>query len=140
MMHVDVHLYNNRSYPFAVAYRRLIKKYNIQTARYYGVHHKTQEYPLKEKVRLWVSSVLCGHQSYVCKSCTIDYFLSRRSEFKKDKMVELYVHPDYIDGILIDNSESVFGHEKRTLEQQIEDIRKETVLISWNQVKSIVTA
>ncbi len=133
--HLDVHLYNNRSYPFALAYRKLIKNYHIETCRYYGVHHKTIKQTPYEKKRLWLSSLLCGRKANYCKSCNVDYFLTRPEEFVNDDVFELYVHPDYSESVLMDNTESVFGHEKRPLCEQIEDVRRLGIqLISWTEI------
>lgn len=133
LLHLDVHLYNNRSYPFAVAYKKLIDKYKIKSARYFGVHHRTQRYPAKEERRLFFSSLLCGKKALVTKSCNVDYYLTRQNEFQLDDLVELYVHPDYVDGVLMDNTESVFGHDRKPLKEQIEALKAsgEVELISW---------
>lgn len=110
--HLDVHIYNNRSFPFACAYRKLIYKYNISSARYFATHHFTQKYSLYETYRVIISSLLCGHLAKVCKSDNIDYFINRKERFRIDDFIELYCHPDYINNILLDNTESVFGHKK----------------------------
>ena len=133
--HLDVHLYNNRSYPFASAFCELIKNYDIKSARYFGVHHFTQKQEPFEENRIKLASMLCGNKACVCKSCNVDYFLTNKDEFVNDDIVELYVHPDYIDGVLMDNTISCFGHEKQTLEFQIDSLKKEGVdFISWTDI------
>ncbi len=132
--HIDVHIYNNRSYPFASAMFELIKNYNIKTARYFGVHHFTQKFSPCETQRLHLAYLLCGRQAYVCKSCNIDYFLTNIKEFENDNIVELYCHPDYVDGNLLDNSESCFGHTKQKLERHIALLKNNAEFISWSQI------
>ena len=135
LKHIDVHIYNNRSYPFASAMQELIKTYGIKTARYFGVHHLTQQFSDFETQRIKLASLLCGQQAYVCKSCNIDYYLTKHDEFQFDDLVELYCHPDYVNGKLLDNTESCFGHDKQLLDEHIKLLKDENAeFISWAQI------
>lgn len=139
--HLDVHLYNNRSFPFASAYNELIRNYKISSARYFGVQHYTLEYSDFEAFRIKLASLLCGNEAYLCKSCNIDYYLTRKEEFQNDNIVELYVHPDYIDGILMDKTISCFDHEMFPLDKNIAAIKSSGVdFISWRDANNLKVA
>lgn len=72
-------------------------------------------------------------KAYVVKSSKIEYFLTKRENFKQDQMVELFVHPDYRDGALIDKTNSVFGNDYKPLEEHIALIKQigDVEFISW---------
>lgn len=133
--HVDCHLYCNLFLSVAVAYRRLIDKYSINNARYYGEHHK-QVKSLRKKLKFQVAKVLNGNKAYAVKSCNVDYYLTMIDSFQEDEIVELYVHPDYIDDVLMDNTVSAFVHEKVPLAEHIKQLYStgELELISWTDL------
>lgn len=130
--HIDCHVYCNLWPPVAAAYKELIRKYGIRSARYYGEHHKNKK-QLKQKLKFRIANFLGGNEAYAVKSCNIDYYITLKDSFQPDETVELYVHPDYINGILIDNTVSIFGHEKVPLIEQIETLTStgDVELISW---------
>lgn len=130
--HIDCHIYCNLNFPVAIAYRKLIRKYNITSARYYGEHHK-QFNSVKEKTKFWILTLLNGKSAQPIKSCKVDYYRTLPDSFCDDEIVELYVHPDYINGVLMDNTVSSFGHKKAPLIEQIETLKStgDVELISW---------
>ena len=132
--HVEFHLWDNLRWPVAFALGRLFRKYDIRTVREISVHHLRA----RKKVRLvnWVARLLSYHRgtkSY--QSDRVNYYVNR-SERMGDEVIELYVHPDYIDGVLMDNTASVIGREKKTLEQHIRMIKEiaPCEFISWEDV------
>jgi len=133
-MHLDFHKYLNLSMPVAVAYDRLIKKYHIQSARFFGAHQPEVK---EAKKRLLVHKLMMIHwrHSKAClsKSSRIEYYLMNPDIFKHDKMIELFVHPDYRDGILIDRTASVYGNAMKSLEEQVKLVKQsgEAEFISW---------
>ena len=133
-LHVDFHNYSNMSPPVAVAYERLIKKYHIQSARFFGEH---QTEVREAKKRQLIHAVMMFHwrhcKAYVVKSSRIEYFLVRKERFQREKIVELFVHPDYRNGMLIDKTESLFGNEMKPLEEQISSIKQlgNIEFVSW---------
>lgn len=136
--HLDFHLYANLSLPVAKAYDRLIINYNIQSARFFGEHHYEEKTGKKKRLILRAEMFHWRHsKAYVVKSSKIEYFLARRRKFERDQMIELFVHPDYQDGKLIDKTNSVFGNSYRLLEEHI-DLVKQTgavEFISWASIK-----
>lgn len=130
--HVDFHFYGNLTPPVAVAYRKLISKYHIKTARYYGEHHKLAK-SIKQKIKLRLADLLSGNKAYAVQSCNIDFYLTQKDTFQFDETIELYVHPDYVNGVLLDNTVSVFGHEKLYLKESIERLNSSgrIQMISW---------
>lgn len=125
-------MYCNLLPSVAVAYRDLIRKYHIKSARYYGEHHKKQK-QIKDCLKFRIVKFHSGKEAYVVKSCNVDYYINKKDLFQKDEVIELYVHPDYKDGILIDNSVSVYGHEIVSLTKQIKTLTsiEDIELVSW---------
>lgn len=132
--HLDFHLYGNLSLPVAIAYDRLIQKYHIPSARFFGAHQgEVKEAVMKRLmhallIRRWRRSDAC-----VVQSSRIEYFLARKEQFEHDPVVELFVHLDYRDNVLIDKTQSVFGNEKKPLEEQLRLLEQQgyTEFISW---------
>jgi len=130
--HLDFHLYYNRNLPIALAMRKLVKKYHIKTVRYFGEHHKL--FGKRMKLKLMINSLFAVKNTNVAKSCNVDYYLTKKNDFQSDEFIELYVHPDYIDGKLMDNSISNFGNEKRLLVDHYNLVKDDGELISWNDL------
>lgn len=121
----------------AVAYDRMIKNYSIQSARFFGEH----QYEIIESKKLHlIHAAMMYHwrhsKAYVMKSSKIEYFLVRKERFHRERIVELFVHPDYRDGVLIDKTNSVFGSEMKPLREHL-DLVKQTgnvEFVSWESV------
>lgn len=134
--HIDFHRYANLSLPVDLAYRELIKKYGIKTARFFGAHERYTG-PLKKRVFM---SVLLGklqrNPACVMKSSRVDFFLTHPELFKNETMVELFVHPDSRDGIILDTTKSASGRENVPLSEQIKRIRDVGGIqfLSWEDV------
>ena len=133
-LHLDFHLYANLNPPVAAAYSRLIRKYRIQSARFFGEHYKeVKESRNKRLVHSVMRACLRHSRAYVVKSSRIDYFLTKRERFGREKTIELFVHPDYRDGVLTDTTTSVFGNEQKPLEEHIRLVKEaaDAEFISW---------
>lgn len=132
--HLDFHLYLNLCPPIAAAYSRLIKKHHIQSARFFGEH---QRYAKESRKRRLVHRCVMGlgkhNGAYLMKSCKIEHYLEYCEQLLGEKCLELYAHPDYVDGILLDNTPSALGREKRTLEDSIALVKQlgNVEFISW---------
>lgn len=123
--HVDFHLWYNLTWPVAIALNLFTWTHRIRTVRYIGVH---QEQSRRRLFRL----ISCNPFVKSYKSSNIDGFLTHPEWFEKINRFELYCHPDYIDGVLMDNSFSYFGNEKRAMETTISLIQKKGLeFISW---------
>ncbi len=132
--HLDFHLYMNLSLPVAAAYDKLIRKYHIQSARFFGEHQT--EVRESRKLR-WIHRAMMVHwrhsKAFVAKSSKIEYFLAREEQFRGERLVELFVHPEYRDGVLIDRTNSVFGKEFKPLEEHVAMVKQrgDVEFISW---------
>ncbi len=134
-LHLDFHLYRNLSLPVDVAYDRLIRNYGVQSARFFGEHQKEEKESWKLRL---IHAVVMNRRrhsgAYRCKSSRIEYYLARREAFGKENMIELFVHPEYRDGVLIDRTTPVFGTEMKPLEEHIGLVRQsrgDIEFISW---------
>ncbi|MBQ1371709.1 MAG: ChbG/HpnK family deacetylase [Oscillospiraceae bacterium] len=141
--HLDFHLYANLSLPVAAAYDRLIQKYNIQSARFFGAHQAEKKEPL---ILRGIHGAMMHHwkhsKAYKAKSSRIEYFLVKRNEFERDELVELFVHLDYRDGVVIDKTASLFGNEKQPLEECIQRVQEtgDVSFISWASLNEAADA
>lgn len=109
--HIDFHLWFNLSWPVAKALKVFTRKYHIKSVRYIGLHH-TWFYHLFRLVS-WNPRV--KH----FPATNIDYYLSKYQSLKKKPIIELYSHPKYKDGILLDDSASYLKHEKLSMQKQM---------------------
>lgn len=126
--HIDFHLWYNLTWSVAVALNIFTWTHKITTVRYIGVH---MEHSRRRFFRYlsWNPFVKCY------RSSNIDCFLTHPEWFADDEMFELYCHPDIMNGkteILMDNSFSYFGNEKRTMFESIEQLKKfDLKFLSW---------
>lgn len=131
--HIDFHLYLNLCPAVAVAYAKLIRKYKIRSARFFG-EHQHEESGKQQKIRS-VLLFLCKHnRAYVMRSCKIEHFLTNYDALSHEKAIELYVHPDYRDGVLLDRTSSAMGKPMRPLEEHIALVRErgDFNFVSWS--------
>lgn len=136
--HVDFHLWQNLFLPVSKAFGEFTSRNGISSVRYIGQHHlhnlNARKY-LAHNLMAQALSYRCSVKRY--KSCNIDYFLTNIERFKNDEIIELYCHPDIIEGKLYDNSVSYFGHPKVQLEehvQKIDDVVGGCEFISWSDI------
>lgn len=123
--HIDFHLWYNLTWPVCIALNLFTWTHRIKSVRYIGYHLEHSKRVLF-RVLSWNPFV----KSY--RSSNIDGFLSKPQSFKNEKAFELYCHPDYVNGELLDNSVSYYGHEKRPLEIQLSLLKQyDVVLVSW---------
>lgn len=116
--HVDFHSWYNLTWPVSVALNVFTRKYHIKSVRYMGLHQKDY---LPNKIFFFISKN-SRVKSY--PAANIDYFLSKCQAFKDFKTIELYTHPNYKDGVLLDDSISYLHHERQPMQKQIEMLRE----------------
>ena len=125
--HVDFHLWYNLTFPVSIALNLFTRKYKIASVRYLGVHQR-------KKPRYEIFHLLSWnpHVKYV-PATNIDYFLSKRQSFDNYKVVELYCHPNYKDGVFLDGSPSYLNHERQPMLKQIQMLKEldNIEFISW---------
>jgi hypothetical protein len=63
----------------------------------------------------------------------IDYYLSKQHLFKQYPIIELYCHPNYKEGIFLDDSPSYLKHERQPMQKQILSLQEslDYDLLSW---------
>ena len=125
--HIDFHLWYNLTWPVSVALFFFTRRYKIQSVRYIGEHQKKSiRYKLFSKLS-WDPHVKN------IPSTNIDNFLSKKKNYDNLSIIELYCHPNYKDGILLDDSDSYLRHEKKTMENHIQLLKETSNLefISW---------
>lgn len=127
--HIDFHLWYNLTYPVAVALNLFTIFHNIKTVRYIGEHQKNMNNIVFKRCRIlsWNPRVRS------IPATNIDYYLSKNESFKDCKIVELFCHPHYKEGVLLDDSPSYLKHERRPMIDQIQDLKAigNAEFISW---------
>ncbi len=134
--HLDFHLYANYSPPVCLAYRSLIRKYGVKTARYFGEHDRFDKTGsnIKRIIRSAEFSLMQREKACMTKSSKIEFFLMHQEQFSNERTIELYVHPEYQEGgLLIDRTNSVIGKDFRPLDEHIRLVEAtgKTDFISW---------
>lgn len=128
--HVDFHLWYNLSWPVAVALRKFTRKFNIGSVRFIGM----QQMNIKRYRLLYAIS----HTRKVkhIPSTNIDFFLTKRDMFDKFPVVELYCHPNYKEGIFLDDSPSYLGHDRQPMTKQIQMLKDAVTadFVSWEEI------
>lgn len=128
--HIDFHLWYNLTWPVSVALRLFTKRFNIESVRYIAIHQKkNRKYRLFQKI---------SHRSGVkCVPATnIDYYLSKKQELAKFQVMELYCHPNYKEGVFLDDSPSYLKHERQPMFKQIQLLKEmeDVEFVSWENI------
>ena len=66
----------------------------------------------------------------------IDFFLSKKQLFDNCSLVELYCHPNYKEGVFLDDSPSYLKHERQTMPTHIQLLKEAGVTnyLAWSDV------
>ncbi len=125
--HVDFHLWYNQSWPVSVALNLFTWRYRMKSVRYWGVHQKNKRRCQLFRMISWNPFV-----KYV-PATNIDYYLSKKHLFDKYNTIELYCHPNYKDGVFLDDSPSYLKHDRQPMLIQIQNLKDADsfVLLSW---------
>lgn len=125
--HVDFHLWYNLTWPVSLALNLFTRKYKIESVRYWAVQ---QMYDPQYKYYKWLS---WNPRVKYIPSTNIDYYLSKRDSFAGNNIVELYCHPNYKDGVFLDDSPSYLKHDRQPMLKQIQMLKDigNVEFISW---------
>ena len=128
--HVDFHLWYNLTWPVSVALNVFTRKYKIESVRIISLHNKHLPKYIIYRVIGWNPRI----KSISCSS--IDYYLTKYKALKKEKIVELYCHPNYKDGVLLDDTPSLFKHDRQPLREHIQKLKELENLefVAWEDV------
>lgn len=128
--HVDFHLWYNLTWPVAIALNLFTRKYKIETVRYIGIHQMRMK-----RFRL-LRYVSYNPKVKYIPATNIDYYLSKKSMFDNYGVIELYCHPNYKNGVLLDDSPSYLKHDRQPMLQQIQMLKKFGVFdyVPWKSI------
>lgn len=115
--HIDFHLWYNLTWPVSVALFFFTRKFKIHSVRYIGFQNRNSFKKRLYRVLSWNPSVIS------IPSSNIDYYLSKRELFDTCPIVELYCHPCYKNGILLDDSQSYLSHERKPLQEHMQMLK-----------------
>ena len=127
--HVDFHLWYNLTYPVSVALNLFTLIYNIKSVRYIGIRQMNINDKVFKRCRLlsWNPRV-----RYI-PATNIDYYLTKRQSFIEYKVMELYCHPNYKNGVFLDDSPSYLKHDRQPMLKQIQMLKGigDIEFVSW---------
>ena len=68
-------------------------------------------------------------------ACSIFYYLTNKQSLSNCNVVELFCHPNYKDGVLIDDNPSYLYKDRKTMQAQIAGIREldGIKIVSWEK-------
>lgn len=125
--HVDFHLWYNMTWPVAVALNVFTRKNRIESVRYWGLQQK--------KYRRYKLFFLISHNSWIknIPTTNIDYYLTKRQTLDTYNIIELYCHPNYKEGVFLDDSPSYLNHERQPMLKQMQKLKeiKDIEFVSW---------
>lgn len=127
--HIDFHLWYNLTWPVAVALFFFTRKFKISSVRYIGFQDRKSIKKRLYRYLSWDPLVVS------IPSSNIDYYLSKRESFITCPIVELYCHPHYKNGVLLDDSPSYLSHERKPLQEHVQMLRgiDNIVFSSWEE-------
>ena len=128
--HVDFHLWYNLIWPASIALNIFTRKYNIKSVRYIGLHHKSFRYK-------WFRILSWNPRVKQIPATNIDYFLTKHKTLNQEKIIELYCHPHYKDGVFLDDSPSYLKHDRQPMPKQIQMLKeiKGLEFVAWEDVQ-----
>lgn len=115
---IEFHMWTNLSLPASIALNLFTRKYKIKYVRYYPIDKKRSKSVLLCRLFSWNPNV-----KYI-PATNIDYYLSKNDTFAKYSFIELYCHPNYKNGVFLDDSPSYLGHERQPMLIHIERLLK----------------
>ena len=129
--HIDFHLWYNLTWPVSIALNLFARKYKIRTIRCIGMHQMNSR---RYRLMGYISHPLCVKS---VPATNIDFFLTKRDKFAGFKMIELYCHPNYKEGMFLDDSPSYLKHERQPMLKQFQMLREIDNLefVSWDNVR-----
>lgn len=127
--HIDFHLWYNLTFPVAIALNVFTWRYNIKSVRYIRIHQKA----IRFRLFRWIS---WNPRIKTYPATNIDYYLTMHKSVVKP-IIELYCHPNYKDGVFIDDSPSYLGHKRLPFLEHIQMLKKieDVEFISWKDVR-----
>ncbi len=135
LTHIDFHLYCNLLWPVAGALKTFSKKHNIKTMRFIGGRRNSPSSymsKIKQKILLYISEY---EKVRAIPSYQADQFINIKGNLDAE-VIEIYVHPDCINEMVVDNTKSALGANMITMDetfQRVSDINSN--IISWKMIE-----
>lgn len=130
--HIDFHMWYNLTLPCAIAMYFFLKINHIKTARIIGIHQESRP-KLKRLARISMNTKIKTYPA-----TNIDYFISKKNDLfvKEDGIIELYCHPNFKNGILLDDSPSYLKHDRQPMAYHIGLLKglKDLNFVSWADI------
>lgn len=128
--HIDFHLWYNLTWPASIALNVFTRKYKIESVRIISMHNKNLSKYKLYRVIGWNPRV----KSISCSS--IDYYLTKYKSIPKEEVFELYCHPNYKEGVLLDDTPSLFQHDRQPLNKHIQMLKEldNFEFVSWKDI------
>ena len=129
--HIDFHLWYNLTWPVSVALNVFARKFKIKSVRYISMHNRRLLKYIPYRIICWNPRV----KSISCSS--IDYYITKYKSILKEEVFELYCHPNYKEGVLLDDTPSLFQHDRQPLIEHIQKLKAldSFEFVSWKDVK-----
>jgi len=116
--HVDFHLWYNLTWPVSIALNLFTRRYKIESVRYWPISYWKKKKQKFFRVLSWNPRV----KSY--PACSIFYYLTKRQTLSNFQVVELFCHPNYKDGMFIDDTPTYLYKGRRPMQVQIGELKK----------------
>lgn len=128
--HIDFHLWYNLTWPVSVALNVFTRKYKIKSVRYISMKNRNIRKNKLYRIISWNPRVKS------ISSSSIDYFLTKYKSITKEEVVELFCHPNYKDGVLLDDTPSSFKHDRQPLIKHIQMLKElgNFEFVTWEDV------
>ena len=128
--HVDFHLWYNLTWPVTIALNLFTWKYRIESVRYLGIHQMNNRRNKIFRILSYNPRV-----KYI-PATNIDYFLTMNNAHEKYNIIELYCHPNYKDGVFLDDSPSYLNHDRQPMQKQIQMLNniENVEFVSWEDI------
>lgn len=129
--HIDFHLWYNLTWPVSIALNIFTRKYKIKSVRYISMKNRNIRKNNLYRIISWNPRVKS------ISSSSIDYFLTKYKFIPKEEVFELYCHPNYKEGVLLDDTPSLFQHDRQPLIEHIQKLKAldSFEFVSWKDVK-----
>lgn len=127
--HIDFHLWYNLTWPVSIALNVFTRRFKIESVRYWPI-----SYQKKKRHKLFRFLSWNPHVKSV-PACSIFYYLTNRQQLANCQIVELFCHPNYKEGVLIDDTPSYLYKDRKAMQAQIDGIREldGIKIVSWEK-------
>ena len=129
--HIDFHVWANLSWPVCLLLNLFSWKFHIKTVRYWAIAKKKKTKYKLYRILSWnpfVKSI---------PACSFFYFLTQRLTLSKSRTIEIFCHPIFKNGELIDGTSSYIKYEKKSLSKLMQDMKKykDVEFVSWEDIQ-----